>query len=148
MAKGLIRLGVRPGDHIATLMPNCADWVIAYFGGLMAGAVVVALNARYKRQELGHALKHSDCRVLLTTDLIADHVDFVPLIRASLEGLDDQTDAASLNLAGAPELKAVVLMGKGGQAPFLSTDGLIALGAEVSDAEVDAAAALDAAPDT
>lgn len=148
LAKGLIRLGVRPGDHVATLMPNCADWVVAYFAGLMAGAVVVALNARYKRQELGYALRHSDCRVLLTTDLIADHVDFVPLIRDSLEGLDRQTDPAALNLACAPDLKAVVLMGKGGQAPFLSTDDLIALGAEVAEAEVDAARAQRRVEDT
>jgi fatty-acyl-CoA synthase len=139
LAKGLIRLGVRPGDHIATLMPNCADWVIAYFGGLMAGAVVVALNARYKRQELGHALKHSDCRVLLTTDLIADHVDFVPLIRASVEGLSDQIDPTDLRIETMPALTAMVLMGKGRQSPFLSTDELIGLGAKVSDAQVDAA---------
>jgi len=148
IAKGLIKLGVRPGDHIATLMPNCADWVLAYFAGLMAGAVVVALNARYKRQELGYALKHSDCRVLLTTDLIADHVDFVPLIRDSIEGLNDQTDPAALRLPNTPALTAMVLMGKGRQSPFLSTDALIALGDGVSDAEVDAARAQRRVEDT
>ncbi|MDI1327579.1 MAG: class I adenylate-forming enzyme family protein [Brevundimonas sp.] len=141
MAKGLIRLGVKPGDHIATLMPNCADWVIAYFAGLIAGAVVVALNARYKRHELGYALKHSDCRVLLTTDLIADHVDFTSLLRDTLEGLDAQTDRTSLNLTSAPALKALVLMGKVPTSPFLSSEDLIALGADIPDAEVDAARA-------
>lgn len=138
-AKGLIRLGVRPGDHVATLMPNCADWLVAYFAGMMAGAVVVALNARYKRHELRYALKHCDCRVLLTTDLIADHVDYVPLLRDTLTGLDEQQDPVSLALPDAPELKAMVLMGRRDQAPFLSEDHLVALGAEVSDAQVDLA---------
>jgi len=148
MAKGLIKLGVKPGDHIATLMPNCADWVVAYFAGLMAGAVVVALNARYKRHELGYALNHSDCRVLLTTDLIADHVDFTPLLRDTLEGLDNQTDATSLRLAAAPSLKAMVLMGKARLQPFLSSDQLVALGAEVTEDEVDSARAQRHVTDT
>lgn len=138
-AKGLIRLGVRPGDHIATLMPNCADWLVAYFAGMMAGAVVVALNARYKRHELRYALKHSDCRVLLTTDLIADHVDYVPLLQDTLTGLADQQDPTALVLADAPKLKALVLMGRRDQPLFLSEDDLIALGAEVTDAQVDLA---------
>ena len=68
VAKGLIALGVRPGDHVATLMPNHADWLAAYFGILYAGATIVALNARYKRQELAYTIGHSDARLLITTD--------------------------------------------------------------------------------
>ena len=138
-AKGLIRLGVRPGDHIATLMPNCADWLVAYFAGMMAGAVVVALNARYKRHELRYALKHCDCRVLLTTDLIADHVDYVPLLRDALSGLDKQQDPAALMLPDAPELNALVLMGRRAQSPFLTGEDLVALGADLPDTQVDLA---------
>ena len=59
VAKGLIALGIAPGDHIATLMPNCADWLPAYFGALYAGATVIALNARYKRHELDYTIRHS-----------------------------------------------------------------------------------------
>lgn len=139
MAKGLIALGVKPGDHIATLMPNCADWVIAYFAGLMSGAVVVALNARYKRHELAFAVEHSDCRVLLTTDLIADHVDFTALLADTLPGLADQADPASLKLETAPKLKSIVLMGREARAPYMSTDALIQHGAGVSDEQVDEA---------
>lgn len=146
-AKGLIKLGVKPGDHIGTLMPNCADWLIAYFAGLMAGAVVAAINARYKRHELKYALAHSDCKVLLTTDLIADHVDFAPLLRDTLETLDEQTDPAALNLANAPELRAIVMFGKGA-APFLSEGALADLGRDVTDAELDAARAQRNADDT
>lgn len=148
LAKGLIKLGVRPGDHVATLMPNCADWIIAYFAGMMAGAVLVALNARYKRHELGYALLHSDCRVLLTTDLIADHVDFTPLLHATLERLDRQPDRTALDLPGAPLLKAVVLMGGSRRDPFLTTDELIVLGNGVSDAALDAARGARSAEDT
>lgn len=146
-AKGLIKLGVRPGDHIATLMPNCADWIIAYFAGMMAGAVVAGINARYKRHELKYALAHSDCKVLLTTDLIADHVDFVPLLRDTLETLDAQTDSAALELPNAPELRAIVMFGNA-QTPFMGEDALIALGKDVPDSAVDAARAQRTADDT
>lgn len=146
-AKGLIKLGVRPGDHIATLMPNCADWIIAYFAGMMAGAVVAGINARYKRHELKYALAHSDCKVLLTTDLIADHVDFVPLLRDTLETLDAQTDSAALKLPNAPELRAIVMFGNA-QTPFMGEDALIALGKDVPDSAVDAARAQRTADDT
>ena len=141
MAKGLIQLGVKPGDHIATLMPNCADWIVAYFAGMMAGAVVVGLNARYKRQEVSYALRHSDCRVLLTTDLIADHVDFGVLLHDTLDDLGGQPDRTALNLAGAPELRAVVMMGRTARAPFLTAEELVALGADISEEQVDAARA-------
>lgn len=148
MAKGLIALGVRPGDHIATLMPNCADALIAYFAGLMCGAVVVGLNARYKRHELAFALEHSDCKVLLTTDLIADHVDFTRLLSDTLPGLGEQTNPQHLSLATAPLLRAIVLMGQTKQAPFLSTAELEAAGEVVSDGQVDAARAARAVEDT
>lgn len=147
-AKGLIKLGVKPGDHIGTLMPNCADWVVAYFGGMMAGAVVAGINARYKRHELKYALAHSDCKVLLTTDLIADHVDFAPLLRDTLEGLDAQTDPAALKIANAPELRAIVMFGASRDSAFLTEDALVALGRDVPDTAVDAARAQRTADDT
>ena len=136
MARGLLRLGVKRGDFIATLMPNCADWVVAYFAGLMAGAGVAAINARYKRHELKYAIGKCDAKVLLTTDHIAGHVDFVELLADCLPGLGDQDDPTKLRLADAPDLRALVLMGNQVPKPFLSEAGLSRLGRDVSEDEV------------
>lgn len=133
VAKGLLALGVRPGAHVATLMPNCAHWLPAYFGILYAGGVVVALNARYKRHELAYALAHSDAEILLTTDAIADHVDFAELITDTFPHITAQPDPANLSLAGAPKLRSLVMMGPSRHAGFLPGNELRARGMSITD---------------
>ena len=44
LAAALVDFGLRKGDRVALIMPNCAQFVIAFFGILKAGGVVVALN--------------------------------------------------------------------------------------------------------
>jgi acyl-CoA synthetase (AMP-forming)/AMP-acid ligase II len=141
VAKALIAMGIRPGDHIATLMPNCADWLPAYFGGLYAGATVVALNARYKRHELDYTIRNRRARILLTTDAIEDHVDFVALIGDVFPDLEDQADPAALKLASAPDLLAVARFGSVRRKGILPHDDMIALGRALGDTAVDAAMA-------
>jgi fatty-acyl-CoA synthase len=141
VAKGLIALGIRPGDHVATLMPNHPHWLPAYFGILYAGATIVALNARYKRQELEYVIPHSDARLLLTTDAIDDHVDFATLLAEVLPGLAEAKDAVALDLPSAPDLRAVVMFGTRRRAGFLPLDDLVERGRNISDDAVRAAAA-------
>lgn len=140
IAKGLIALGVRPGDHVATLMPNHAHWPFAYFGALYAGATVVALNARYKRHELAYTIAHSRSRVLITTDAIEDYVDFAGLLSEVYSDLADQAGPTDLRLADAPDLRSLVLFGEARADRFLSQSDLISLGADLEDAAVETAA--------
>lgn len=127
--------GIQPGDHIATLMPNCSDWLPAYFGALQAGAVVVALNARYKRHELGYALRHSSSRILLTTNDFAEHVDYQPLLQDVLPGIEGQPPFA-LQLEAAPDLRAVVMCGKKAAGIFPGEAAFLALGADIAESDV------------
>ena len=136
VAKGLIALGIRPGDQVATLMPNDADWLPAYFGILYAGGTIVALNARYKRQELGYAIRHSDSRMLITTDAIDAHVDFAALLTDVLPGLGEADAPTDLSLAAAPSLKSLILFGNSTRPGFLSRAALAAHGEGVPDAAV------------
>ncbi|WP_423141151.1 class I adenylate-forming enzyme family protein [Parablastomonas sp. CN1-191] len=125
-------LGVQPGDHIATLMPNCPAWLPAYYGALYAGAVTVALNARYKRHELAFTLRHSEAKVLVTTDAFAEFVDYAALLGDVLSDAGGQ-DATSLSLAAAPHLKAVVLTGGQRESWMLTEEAFLAAGTECSD---------------
>ena len=43
-ANGLIARGVKPGDRVALVMPNCLEYPVAYYGTLLAGAVFVPVN--------------------------------------------------------------------------------------------------------
>ncbi|MCI0343238.1 MAG: long-chain fatty acid--CoA ligase [Planctomycetales bacterium] len=58
--------GVRPGDRVAVQLPNVTAFPIAYFGSLMAGAVVVPLNPLLKRDEIAYHLADSGARVFVS----------------------------------------------------------------------------------
>jgi long-chain acyl-CoA synthetase len=59
VAGGLRDDGIRPGDRVAIRLPNCIDWVLAFLGGLMAGAIVVPVNTRFTDSEVGYVVGDS-----------------------------------------------------------------------------------------
>jgi acyl-CoA synthetase (AMP-forming)/AMP-acid ligase II len=137
VARGLWALGIRRGDHVGILMPNCVEFVEAFFGTALLGAVVVPIHARYREAELGYVIENADLACLLTTDLIDEHVDFAALLRRSLPGLGAATDSARLQLAGAPRLRTVVtLRGSGGDG-LLGRAEFDALAAEADSTAAD-----------
>ncbi|MBM7568934.1 long-chain-fatty-acid--CoA ligase [Paenibacillus sacheonensis] len=70
MAAGLQAAGIGRGDRVAIMLPNCPQTVIAYFGVLLAGAVVVMTNPLYVERELEHQLKDSGAVAIVTLDLL------------------------------------------------------------------------------
>jgi long-chain acyl-CoA synthetase len=59
LAAGLCRAGVRAGDRVALVLPNCAEYVVACFAVLRLGAVLVQVNPLYTGRELTHILADS-----------------------------------------------------------------------------------------
>jgi len=64
-AAGLQKLGVGQGDRVAVYMPNCPQYVIAYYGILRAGAVIVPCNPLYVARELQHQITDAGARVVV-----------------------------------------------------------------------------------
>jgi long-chain acyl-CoA synthetase len=58
-AASLQRLGVKKGDRVALIMPNCPQFVIAYLAAARAGAIVVPFNPLYSAREVEYQLKDS-----------------------------------------------------------------------------------------
>jgi fatty-acyl-CoA synthase len=116
VARGLHALGVHRGDHVGILMPNCVEFVEALFGTALVGGVVCAVNARYRAVELAYVAEHGDHSVLLTSDVVAEHVDLVSRLHDALPGLADAPPGQPLDLAAAPLLRHVVVLG-GAEAP-------------------------------
>ena len=144
VAAGLHALGVRRGDRVGLLMPNTPDFVHAFYGAELLGAVVVPVNARYKRRELGFVIANADLSVLLTSDVIAEHTDYVELLRECLPDLDDAADPRQLELAGAPRLRSIVLFGERTPAGFLSPSAFLELAAQAApDAVAEASAKVE-----
>jgi long-chain acyl-CoA synthetase len=65
MAAGLAGMGVKKGDRIGIFMPNTPQFVIAFFGILKAGGVVVATNPLYTPREIEHQLNDSGIEMML-----------------------------------------------------------------------------------
>ena len=65
LAGGLTALGVKKGDPVGILMPNSAQFVMAFYGVLKAGGVVVATNPLYTAREVEYQLNDAGIEVML-----------------------------------------------------------------------------------
>jgi long-chain acyl-CoA synthetase len=61
----LLKLGLRPGDRIASLMPNRAALIVHYLACMKAGFVATPLNYRYQPSEIDHALSVSGASMIV-----------------------------------------------------------------------------------
>ena len=136
-ARSLRALGIGPGDHVGILMPNLIEFAEVLFGITLIGAVAVPINARYKETELGYVIENADLDALLTTDVIAEHIDFVDLLHRSLAGLREAPDRRALELAAAPRLRSVVVFGTSSPAGMISQAEFEAGAVAVTDDEID-----------
>ena len=65
IAGSLLDLGIKSGDRVALLLDGCVEYIIAYYGILKAGAVVVPLCTDTRTEILRTALVHSGARALV-----------------------------------------------------------------------------------
>ena len=88
--------GVGKGDVVSLLMPNSAEYIIAYFACWKLGAIAGPINSLLKAQEISFVISDSEAKALLV------HSDFLPTIetiRAGLQTLqeivvfDDESEA-------------------------------------------------------
>lgn len=110
-ARGLIALGVKPGDHIGILLPSGIEFVETLFASAMVGAVSVLMNARFKAPEMAYVAENADLTTIVTDDTIDEFVNFTGRLADALPGLGDAADPRALALTGAPVLKRIVVLG-------------------------------------
>ena len=72
VAGGLVRAGIRPGEHVALVMANFAEFVAVKYAIARVGAVCVPVNFLNRRDELGYVLRQSDAVALVTMDRFRD----------------------------------------------------------------------------
>jgi long-chain acyl-CoA synthetase len=65
----LQELGVHKGDRVAIHLPNCPQFIIAYYATLMVGGIVVPCNPQYVARELRHQFNDSGAKVAVTLSL-------------------------------------------------------------------------------
>ncbi|HYO62635.1 MAG TPA: long-chain fatty acid--CoA ligase [Pyrinomonadaceae bacterium] len=71
LATALSRLGIRQGDRVGIMLPNCPQYVFASFAVLRLGACIVNVNPLYTPREVSVVARDSGLRALLTLDALA-----------------------------------------------------------------------------
>jgi long-chain acyl-CoA synthetase len=74
-AAWLQKIGVKPGDRVAIMLPNTFQYPVALFGTLKAGAIVVNVNPLYTVRELAHQLKDSGAQTIIVFENFAKTVE-------------------------------------------------------------------------
>ena len=64
MASALLALGCQPGDRVALLAKNCAEWFIADLAIMLAGLVSVPLYPLQAAESIDYVLRHSRCKAI------------------------------------------------------------------------------------
>jgi fatty-acyl-CoA synthase len=137
LARGLIGMGIEPGDHVGVLMANSPDCIASIYAIALAGAVIVPINTRYRASELPFVVANADLVAILTSDRIDDYVDLLGLLAQSLPGLDGAVDPRRLALPGTPRLRSVVVLGQRRSAGTIPEEQLVQLGRQVKESELD-----------
>jgi acyl-CoA synthetase (AMP-forming)/AMP-acid ligase II len=86
VAGGLRATGLQPGDRVAVRYPAGINWVLAFWGTVMAGGVAVAVNTRSAQPEVEFVLSDAGARVDLAAD--APLPDGQPYVAEGLERAD------------------------------------------------------------
>ena len=68
IATGLVKMGVKPGEHVGLCAPNSTDWIAFYFAVLKTGAVAVTLSGLLTGDELAILVNHAKPRLIFTAE--------------------------------------------------------------------------------
>ena len=95
-ATALVSLGIKKGDRVAIFLPNMPQFVLAYFGTLKAGGIVVPCSPLYKAKELEFQLRDSGASVVIAANDVVKGNDLFASIEACRRNLDIKVVTASL----------------------------------------------------
>ncbi|MBU8905414.1 AMP-binding protein [Desertibacillus haloalkaliphilus] len=133
-AKGLMKLGVKRGEHVAVWATNRPEWLTTQFATGKMGAVLVTVNTSYRTAELEYLLKQSDTTTLLLMDSFRDSsyidmlYDIVPELKSSEPG--------KLKSKKLPYLKNIIFLGEERHPGMFLWSDILEMGEDVSDAEL------------
>ena len=134
LAKGLLKLGIKKGEHVAVWAYNVPEWILLQFALAKIGAVLVTVNTYYKAHELEYVLRQSDSTTLFLVKGFKD-VDYVETIYKVVPELKESSPG-ELKSKKLPLLKRVIFIGKEKYPGMLNFSEVMDLGKEVSDEEL------------
>ena len=138
VAKGLMGIGIAPGEHVALWMTNRPEWLFLMFAVARIGACLVPLNTRYRTDDVAYAITQSKSATLITLDR-SGPVDYQGMLLDSMPRIERAADG-SLRIEDYPDLRRLVVLGPRRLPHAHDWNALLKAGANVSDAELGARA--------
>ena len=135
VAKGLMRLGIDKGDHLAIWATNTPEWLTAQFATAKMGAILVTVNTNYRTTELEYLLRQSDSKTIILMESYRDasYIDMLNEICPELK----EAKPGSLNSKRLPMLKNVIVLGDNHYPGTYSWKDIKKIGEDISDHELD-----------
>ncbi|WP_306303995.1 AMP-binding protein [Desulfosarcina cetonica] len=132
VAKGLMALGIEPGEKVAIWANNVPEWLDCQFATGKMGAVLVTVNTNYKSFELEYLLKQSDATTLVMIGGVRDDKEYIDVINTVCPELP-RCEPGKLTSEKLPFLKNVVFVGEPTPPGMLSWQAMLDRGSEISD---------------
>ncbi len=110
VARGMLAMNIKKGDHVAIWATNLPEWMLTMFATAKIGAILVTVNTNYKQFELEYLLRQSDAKMLVMMPENRDnnYLDHILNLMPSLrEKAPEEAGSPAL-----PFLKSVVLIGE------------------------------------
>ena len=131
-AKGLIALGVAPGDRVCLWLNNCPEWIHLLFAAARIGAVLVPANTRFRTGDIEYLVRQGDCSTLITHD-VSGPIDYLAMVRELVPESLAATGAPRLRSERFPLLERIVAVSEREHPGVTPYPALIEAGRRVSD---------------
>lgn len=131
IAKGLIKLGIKKGDHLGVISLNSPEYIALIVATAKIGAVLVYINSNYGKNEFEYVIKHSDCTTLFLSSGFKDinYVDNLNVICPELKSCKP----GKLKSDKFPYLKNIISLDNINNENMFDLAAIIKLGISVKD---------------
>ena len=126
IARGLMALGVVPGERVVLWATNVPEWVVLQFAVAKVGAILVTANTSLRARDIDYVLRQSEAATLITIRGFRD-VDYV-----------NELNALGVASGAIATLERIIFIGEQTPPGFLAYDSLHSAADRVSEAELDA----------
>lgn len=77
VGNAFLALGVKKGDKVGIMLPNCTEYLDVWFGLAKIGGVEVPINTAFRGDQLLHVLNSSDVSILVVDRQFLDRIEFI-----------------------------------------------------------------------
>jgi fatty-acyl-CoA synthase len=135
IAKGLMKLGIEKGDHIAIWASNTPEWLACQFATGKMGGVLVTVNTNYRTAELEYLLKQSDSNTIILMNQFKDS-SYIDMLYEIVPELKD-SKPGQLESTKLPFLKNVIVLGSHSYPGTFNFEDIVKLSDDIEDGKLE-----------